>query len=107
MSSVIAEISYNTKNWLNLGTSLAVQWLRLSTSTAGGTGLIPGQGTKILSAVAPSKKQNQTNKQKNWLSQKIKYSIFVLVTQLCPLFVTPWAVACQASLSMGFTKQEY
>ena len=29
------------------GTSLAVQWLRLLTSPAGGTGLIPGQGTKI------------------------------------------------------------
>ena len=30
-----------------VGTSLAVQWLRLRASTAGGTGLIPGQGTKI------------------------------------------------------------
>ena len=28
------------------GTSLEVQWLRLHASTAGGTGLIPGQGTK-------------------------------------------------------------
>ena len=30
-----------------LGTSLAVQWLRLCVSTAGGTGSIPGRGTKI------------------------------------------------------------
>ena len=30
-----------------LGTSLAVQWLRHSASTAGGTGQLPGQGTKI------------------------------------------------------------
>ena len=29
------------------GTSLAVHWLRLYTSTAGSAGLIPGQGTKI------------------------------------------------------------
>ena len=29
------------------GTSLAVQWLRLHTSTAGGMGSIPVQGTKI------------------------------------------------------------
>ena len=29
------------------GTSLVVQWLRLRASTAGGTGLIPGWGTKI------------------------------------------------------------
>ena len=31
----------------NIGASLAVWWLRLHTSTAGGTGLIPGLGTKI------------------------------------------------------------
>ena len=31
----------------------------------------------------------------------------VLVSQSCPTFVTPWAVACQASLSMGFSRQEY
>ena len=30
-----------------LGTSQAVQWLRLHASNAGGMGLIPGQGTKI------------------------------------------------------------
>ena len=28
------------------GTSLVVQWLRLLTSNAGDTGLIPGQGTR-------------------------------------------------------------
>ena len=33
------------------GNSLAVQWLNLCTSTAGGLGSIPGQGTKILKAV--------------------------------------------------------
>ena len=31
----------------SLGTSLVVQWLRLWTSTAGGAGSIPSQGTKI------------------------------------------------------------
>ena len=31
-----------------LGTSLVVQWLGLWVSTAGGVGLIPGWGTKIL-----------------------------------------------------------
>ena len=31
-----------------------------------------------------------------------------LVTQSCPaLFVTPWTVADQAPLSMGFSRQEY
>ena len=38
-----------------IGTSLAVQWLRLCASTAGGMGSIPGQGPKILHAsVTPS-----------------------------------------------------
>ena len=31
----------------NAGISLAVQWLRLCTSIAGGMGSVPGQGTKI------------------------------------------------------------
>ena len=26
---------------------------------------------------------------------------------VCVLFVTPWTVACQAPLSMGFSRQEY
>ena len=35
----------------SLGDSLVIQWLWLCPSTAGGMGLIPGQGTKILHAV--------------------------------------------------------
>ena len=31
----------------------------------------------------------------------------VLVTQLCQLFVTPWTVAHQAPLYVGFSRQEY
>ena len=30
-----------------------------------------------------------------------------LVAKLCPIVVTPWTVACQAPLSMGFLRQEY
>ena len=29
------------------------------------------------------------------------------VAQSCPTLVTPWTVACQASLFMGFPRQEY
>ena len=29
-----------------------------------------------------------------------------LVAKLCPTLVTPWTVACQAPLSMGFSTQE-
>ena len=45
-----------------LGTSLVVHWLRLHTSTAGGTGSIPVQGTKIPHASQP-KNQNIKKKQ--------------------------------------------
>ena len=30
-----------------------------------------------------------------------------LVTQSCPTLATPWTVACQAPLSMGFSRPEY
>ena len=30
-----------------------------------------------------------------------------LVAKLCPTLATPWTVACQAPLSMGFSRQEY
>ena len=30
-----------------------------------------------------------------------------LVAQSCPTLVTPWTVACQAPLSVGFSRQEY
>ena len=30
-----------------------------------------------------------------------------LVTKSCPTSATPWTVACQAPLSMGFSRQEY
>ena len=30
-----------------------------------------------------------------------------LVAKLCPTLATPWTVACQAPLSMAFSRQEY
>ena len=45
-----------------LGTSLAVQWLRLHASNARGVGSIPGQGTKCPHAAA--KKKKNMHKQK-------------------------------------------
>ena len=41
---------------LNCSSSLAIQLLSLYTSTAGGTGLIPGQATKITRAALSSQK---------------------------------------------------
>ena len=40
-------------------TSLVVQWLRLCASMAGGTGLIPGWGTKIPHAAWHSQKKKK------------------------------------------------
>ena len=42
-----------------LGTSLAVQWLRLWAAKAGGTGSIPGRGTKISHAARRGKKKKK------------------------------------------------
>ena len=33
--------------------------------------------------------------------------VCVLVAELCPALVTPWTVAHQVSLSVGFSRQEY
>ena len=46
------------KRWQQ-GTSLAVQWLRRCASTAGGTGSIPGWGTKIPHTADQPKKPNK------------------------------------------------
>ena len=46
---------------MNFGTSLAVQWLGLCTSTAGGVGSIPGQGTKTLPAARHGQKTTFIN----------------------------------------------
>ena len=38
---------------------MVVQWLRLCAFTAGGVGLIPGQGNKISYATQPKKKKEK------------------------------------------------
>ena len=45
-----------------IGTSLAVQWLGLCASIAGGAGLIPVRGTKILHAA----RHGQNKQENNW-----------------------------------------
>ena len=58
---------------------------------------------------------------RGWKAQKSLWSLAVVCVcvcmltcvhrhargQSCPTFVMPWIVACQASLSMGFSRQEY
>ena len=40
-------------------------------------------------------------------NHKLPLKVDMLVTQSCPIFETPWTVAHQAPLSMGFSRQEY
>jgi len=48
---------------MEFGTSLAVQWVRLQASSAGGTSLIPGRGTETPCAAAKTiKSPNKTIK---------------------------------------------
>ena len=35
------------------------------------------------------------------------YVFLSLVANLCPTLATPWTIACQAPLSMGFSRQGY
>ena len=46
------------KDW---GTSLVVQWLRLRASTAGGMGVILGQGAKILHAAREARPKKKSH----------------------------------------------
>ena len=58
------------KNGFILGTSLAVQWLRLHASTAGGADVIPCQG-ELRSHMLPGAAQ-KTNKEKYFLILNIR-----------------------------------
>ena len=50
-----------------MGTSLAVQWLGLCASTAGGPGLIPGRATKIQQAVQRGQKIGEKKKKQSMI----------------------------------------
>ena len=42
-----------------------------------------------------------------WWALRLHPYFCCLVTKSCLTLVTPWTVACQAPLSMGFPRQEY
>ena len=75
----------------DLGTSLAVQWLILCTSTAGVSGLIPGQGTKIPLAARPKNKGGGCRDLKGIyyikikINKKRKYSTEISRVKICRL----------------------
>ena len=55
-----------TQVYINLGPSLAVQWLRLCAPSAGGTGSIPGQGTKIPHATQCAQRKKKCPSTYKW-----------------------------------------
>ena len=59
----------------HIETSLAVQWLRLP-SNAGGTGLIPDQGTKIPHASWPKNKNIKQKHYYNTFNKDFKNGLF-------------------------------
>ena len=59
MLGLIYDFNVTIETTSIIGTSLAVQWLRLHTSTAGGAGSIPGGGTKIPRATRHGQKKKR------------------------------------------------
>ena len=60
-----------------MGNSLAVQWLGLHISTAGGTGLIPGRGTKVLHATWCGQTPPPQNSGIMWYIYTVEYNSVV------------------------------
>ena len=56
------------------GASLAVQWLRLCTPNAGGAGLIPGRGTRILHATWSRLKKKKKKKKDTYTTQGSRFN---------------------------------
>ena len=100
-------------------TFLVVQWLRLPVSITGGVGLIPGQGTKILHATHSKNKQTTKENTSGDFAEIEKLTMKFILKRIekvtlkfilnlsrvqslshVRLFVTPWTVAHQASLSI-------
>ena len=71
--------------WISCGTSLIVQWLRLHAPTAGDTGSIPGQGTKILHYMQCGQKKKKKDKN----------------DQLKPPHLLLWRLQCVSKMFAG------
>ena len=64
---ILFQHSHINNNWES---SLVVQWLRLCTSTARGTGLIPGPGIKVINIIIDKNQYNHTQTLKSvWLAE--------------------------------------
>ena len=72
-----------------LGISLAVQWLRLCTSTAGGVSSIPGLLTKIPACQKKKKEKNQSTEASTEVTQTLELiADKEIKTVIIPVFYT-------------------
>ena len=79
-------------------------------SREGGTGWIPGLGTKIPHATQCGQKKKSMQKRKKFypgVCVCVCACVCGKTVSHVRLFVTPWAVAYQAPPSMEFSRQEY
>ena len=53
------------------------------------------------------REREREKEKENFIILLIGYYCCLIVKSCATLFVAPWALACQASLSMGFPRQEY
>ena len=85
----------------DIGTSLAVQWLRLCTSTARVVGLILIRKLRSHMLCGPSK--NPKPKETTAKIEQMLLTVLLLLfshSVMSTSFATPWTVPCQAPLSM-------
>ena len=87
----------------------------VQTATAGGTGSIPGPGTKIPYAKKKEREKSAATVQSSLLTllrivECLRWKgscVYVLSCIVVSDSATPWTIACQAPLSVGFSRQEY
>ena len=85
-----------------IGTSLAVQWLRLCTSTMRVVGLILIRKLRSHMLCGPSKKPKPKETTTAKIEQMLLTVLLLLFSHsvMSNSFATPWTVPCQAPLSM-------
>ena len=94
-----------------------VQWLRLHAPDAGGLDSIPGLGIRSFIFYAETKDPASHNKVLAWPKKKKKNEMLIIGagdrycvcshSVVSSSLTSPWIVASQAPLSMGFPRKEY
>ena len=90
--------------WLGFITCCLLGEARVPVLCFGGGGTFSSKGE--LSVLSQEEEVNADRlKKKNITVSWLVW--FGLVAKLCPTLATPWTIACQAPLSVGFSREEY